>query len=214
MKMTRESPIISVRVTHEELEMLEGLITLERARAEQAGFLANVTASGLLRLLLREKAKAAGIKTGPGKPLEPESEPLFPEILLATKSETPAPVEKPSVMMHGIRYRPAGHTAPILVDQVIEAPIVEAPVPVSAAPIVEKAPTPQLVDEKPSPTEGLAYDVRNRVALALARGVFTQNALARLAGVDAGGMSKFVKGASLGRPKLEALDRVLKEKSV
>ena len=192
MRMTKESPIISVRVTHEELELLEGLVALEKARMEQAGFPPTVTASGLVRLWLREKAKAAGVKTGPGRPLEPESEPLFPEILLATKSETPA--------------------APVEVPVVVTPP---APVPTLAAPVVEKAPAPQLVDEKPSPTEGLAYDVRNRIALALASGVLGQNALARLAGVDAGGMSKFIKGArSLGPKKLEAIDRVLREHHV
>ena len=203
MKMTRESPIISVRVTHEELEMLEALIAQTRTRMEAQGFPPTVTASGLFRTWLREKAKDAGIKTGPVRPPEPGNQLLFPEILPAPKIETPAPVVEIPV--------PVEKPVVIVTPPPAPAPIVEVLVPVSAAPVVEKVPAPQLVDEPPTPTEGLSYDVRNRVALALSQGVFKQNELARLAGVDTGGMSKFVKGAkSLGRPKLEALDLVLK----
>lgn len=116
-KMTRESPIISVRVTGEELGMLEAIIAREKTRMEQAGFMPNVTAAGLFRLWLREKAKAAGLMAGVARTLEPVTAPLFPEPDSAPAVEVPilaaVPVTAPAPA-------PAGETP------------VEVPVPAAA----------------------------------------------------------------------------------
>lgn len=177
-RMTRQSPIISVRVTHEELEMLEGIIEQTKARMEAQGFPPNVTAAGLFRTWLREKAKAAGIKTGPARPAGPETEPLFPDIEILPAPKTTPVVVKPQA-------------------------------------VAANVPAARLVDAKPTPTEGLAFDVRNRIALALAGGAFPSHAaLAKLAGVDKSSLSRFMQGKpGLGPDKIAALDRTLREKN-